>query len=237
MNCVPGPARSLEPSTNSRHHLHDLCATTSMSSHESDRIVVESLEFKLKDEYGNDAPFPDNCVVRCKLSRLTYDNVLDKPIANDLPLFVNTLLPGQQDHGIEQLVSIPMTQYCQSFPKIQLQQSEKNFGGDGNIEMIFDLWSSLQHVVCGTVENFTLSFHFTTDEGRALKERQFREEISPYLQQYDQLTEELRKTEVEHNEIEHQMKDVIRRAYGLHLGEYLSTSQLTQSEVSRIGHI
>lgn len=231
---MAGPGIRLEPSTISRQHLHDLCATTSMSSDESDRIVVKSLEFNLKDEFDNDAPFPDNCFVRCKLSRLTYDLTNHHVDVNDFPLLNETLISGQEALGIDHLFSIPMTQYCHTFEKIQLHQSEKNYGGDGNIAIRFELWDKLQHVECRDVENYTLSFHFTIDGDRAARERQFQEELSPYLLQYSHLTAVLDTTKSEHNNIV-TAKDLLRRTNdGFYLGEYLSTSQLTQEEVRRV---
>lgn len=228
MNCIAGSGRKLEPSVKFQHQLDNLCVTTSLSSAESDRIIAKSLEINLKDQYGNDAIFPENSFVRCKLFRLSYDDT-NHSNPRDVPYFVDPA-PGREFSGVEHLVSIPVTQYCHSFPLIQLQASEDTFGGDGNLELIFELCST-EHFHVSHIEKFAFHLRFTTDEGQASKERQFRDEVSPFQEQLEHLRMNLDQSEHEKLTLERKMKDVIRRANGLHLGEYLSTSQLTQSEV------
>jgi hypothetical protein len=228
--------------------LRDLCATNSVSSSESNRIIAESLEFILKDKFGNDAKFPENCFVVCRLSRVSFDkmNYTTETLARNTPQFMESVIvpaaggtgggSGRRagGSGVDQLTSVPMTQYNQSFPQIQLLPSDELIGGDGRVEVIFEVQSKGQQgsrECCQAIEKFAFSFQFTTDEDRALKERQFREEILPYHQQLEHLLEEQRKGETEYEHVQQQLREIARRANGLHLGEYLSTSQLTQSDV------
>ena len=244
LNCIAGPGRKLEPSLRCKQKLRDLCATNSIASSESDRVIAESLEFILKDKYGNEAKFPDHCVVVCRLSRLSFDkeNYTIESLVRNTPQFVEPVTIGVGRRGtsdtgdggvrVDQLTSIPMTQYSQSFPKIQLHPSDELIGGDGRVEVIFEVSSRVHQSECQSIEKFSFPFQFTTDEDRALNERRYREEILPFQEQLEQLYEEQRKGEREYQHVQDQLRTIEERATGLHLGEYLSTSQLSQSDVS-----
>jgi hypothetical protein len=209
-------------------------------------MIVESLEFILKDKFGNDAKFPESCFVVCRLSRLSFDktNYTTETLNRNTPQFVEPVVvpgsvgsggvrrAGSAGTGVDQLTSVPTTQYSQSFPKIQLHPSDELIGGDGRVEVIFEVQSRGHQRECQSIEKFAFPFQFTTDEDRALRERQYREEILPYHQQLEQLLEDRRKGETEYQQVQHQLRAISQRANGLHLGEYLSTSQLTQSDVS-----
>jgi hypothetical protein len=242
MNCVAGPGIKLEPSLKCRHQLRDLSATNALASSSSDRLVTKSLEFILKDRYGNDAMFPEGCHVVCRLSRHTFEkaNLTHETLPRTTPQFLESILPsghggggGGGSGGVDHLTAVPMTQYSQQFPIIELYPTDEMIGGDGVIQVTFELLSRHQLLDSkNMIEKFSFLFHFTTDEDRAIHERQYREEISPYQQQLEQLLDEQRKTEMEFHGVKQQLREIIQRADGLLLGEYLSTSQLTQSDVS-----
>jgi hypothetical protein len=219
-----------------------ISATNALASSDSDRIIAKGLEFILKDRYGNDAMFPGGCHVVCRLTRHNFDkpNIASDSLPRKTPQFLDSILSGHTGGrggrvgggGVDHLTAVPMTQYSQQFPKLELFPTDESVGGDGLIEVTFELQSRHQLLDSKNIEKFSFLFHYTTDEDRALQERQYREEISPYQQELEQLLDDQRRAEMEYHSVKQQLREITQRADGLLLGEYLSTSQLTQSDVS-----
>ena len=71
--------------------LHNICATNSEQSSELDRTLAQSLEFILKDNYGNDTVFPDDCHIIAYLNRLNEERpeFLNTSLIRNIPLFVD----------------------------------------------------------------------------------------------------------------------------------------------------
>jgi hypothetical protein len=216
MNCVAGPARKLEPSAKDKNKLQDLCASNSSSSSESDRVVTEAFELILKDQYGNDAIFPENSTVTCRLSRLSSDQT-------GLPSRKTPqLVHPSGSIGLDYLTSSPANQYKQLFPKIQLSPSDESVGGDGLIEVIFELQSSEGR----NIENFTFTFQFTNDESRVLRERRLRDEIAPLTQRLEFLQGRQHECDQERDCVKQQLLEV-SRAGGLSANSFTSLSDVS----------
>jgi hypothetical protein len=188
---VPGVGVKVAPSAVTATKLRGLCATNSSFSSPEDRLFGKDLDFHLLDEFDNQADFSEQTVLVCSINGQGID-----PGHPALPQL--TRRQDVHDQFTSNLVGERVSQSTFKFKAISLAPcSEEASDGqvlDGELSLVFKLRPREGGfgAIIDDVMAWECPFVFTSDHGRALKERACKEELEPLLTDLSDLQERKR---------------------------------------------
>ena len=206
VECLAGVGVEVVPTEEARRALSNICVTNSRTGSPADRLIGTDLDFLLLDEYRNRAVFSGNCMLVCSLSCSRQNLAPDHPALPKLAVAHSTDL---QDQFPSSVVGIRISQEMFRFSSISLSPcgvpcEDSHIVLDGPMQLAFtlhdknpiDRGGSRRDGICD-VMSWKCSFDFTSDQGRALKERQYKDALQPHMNALEQLRDELRGLEEE----------------------------------------